>query len=65
MLIYFKYGVIPNKMHLDWINTDEKSDSYGQVKTFETTRTVTDILKMFNRAKKAWQTIIELSKNRK
>lgn len=61
MLTYFKYKKLPKEMHLDWINTDEESKGYGQIKTFETTRTVADILKMFSRAKKAWQVILELS----
>lgn len=67
MIFWQKYGIIPGN-RLTWIPTveDEKGNINvsGEIPiTFETERTLTDIAKMFTRAKKAWDGIQEFCKN--
>ena len=59
-VIWRKYKKLPSPIHLDWLCTDPDKN-YGMIKSFETTRTITDLIKFHVRIKKCWQGILEMS----
>lgn len=61
-LIWLKYKVMPKIAWLDWLCTDEQSDDYGKVKSFPTVRSMSDLIKMHGRIKRAWMGIRQMAK---
>jgi hypothetical protein len=61
ILVLSKYGKLPHKLYLDWVPTKRNEQGLleiiGYVKTFETNRTMSDILLFFAKLKKAWSEI--------
>lgn len=66
ILVFAKYRELPHKMYLDWARTikDEngKFKLTGEIKTFETKRTMQDILLFYTKMKRTWQEIQQMSK---
>jgi hypothetical protein len=64
LLIYKNFGKIPNEIKLHWVPSEYDENGKlklaGEVRTFETHRTMKDLLDMSVRIKKAWKGIIEL-----
>ncbi len=64
--IWKKFKRLPRKIYLDWVETDELDNgaiiATGRVKTFETVRTLEDIVRFRLRIKNAWRGIRELSR---
>jgi len=65
MLVWLKYGKLPSKIKLHWAQTEVDDDGElritGSIKTFETKRTLSDILLLGGRIKKAWEEILNLT----
>lgn len=62
--VFLNYKQFPEKINLHWLATvEEEGNIYltGDIKTFNTTRNITDIFKLQNRIGKAWQGIIKMS----
>jgi len=60
ILLWKKYGWIPKKAFIHWIETTEEDGELrftGKIKNFETHRTMRDMLLFFNRIKRSWQGI--------
>lgn len=61
-----KYGRLPKRIRLHWIETkrDEEREIVptGRIETFETTRSTIDFLKLHARIEKAWNLILQMSK---
>ena len=61
ILLWKKYGWIPKKSFIHWIETTEDDDGKlrftGFIRTFKTHRTMRDILLLFRRIKRAWEGI--------
>ena len=67
MLVIGKYEKLPDKIFLDWAPTERdpitgKLKLTGEVKTFETKRTMADILLFYAKVKRVWEEIQEMSK---
>lgn len=66
LLVWLKYGKLPNKIYLHWARTDEDMVGNlkltGEIKTFEAKRTLRDIIMFAPRLKLAWASICELDK---
>ena len=67
ILVFAKYGKLPDKIYLDWAPTERNINTgklklTGEVKTFETKRTMQDILLFYSKIKKVWEEIQETSK---
>lgn len=64
--VWLKFGVLPKKIFLHWAETKEDKNGKlrltGKTKTFETTRTLVDIVRFRIRIKNAWEGIQALSK---
>jgi len=64
MLVWLKYKRMPSEICLHWakteINEDGKLVINGDIKTFKTIRTVSDIILMRGRIKKCWDGIQEM-----
>ena len=64
ILVKAKYGKMPKKIFLDWAETKRRDDGKleftGKIKTFETKRTMEDILIFYQRMKKDWEGIQKL-----
>jgi hypothetical protein len=63
MLVYLNYGRLPNKIFLYWIPSKLEIGEFvltSDIKTFETKRTMEDLLDIGVRIKKAWKRIQEL-----
>ena len=65
MLVLGKYGELPHKMFLDWAPTERndkgKLELTGEVKIFETKRTMQDVLLLYAKVKRVWEEIQEMS----
>ena len=63
-LIWLKYGRLPSKILLHWaktiINEDGELKINGEITTFETTRTLSDIILMRGRINSAWEGIKQM-----
>jgi len=65
-LVWLKYGRLPSKIFLHWAKTE--IDEFGilringEIRTFETTRTLSDIILLRGRIVKCWTGIKEMSK---
>ena len=60
ILLWKKYGWIPKRAFIHWIETTEDKGRLrftGKIKTFKTDRTMGDMLLFFNRIKRSWQGI--------
>lgn len=61
MLVYKKYGKLPSKIMLHWIPTEingsGKLGATGEIKQFETIRTMAQVFKIAADAKRAWDEI--------
>jgi len=60
ILLWKKYGWIAKKSFIHWIETAEENGEMrftGKIRTFETHRTMRDILLLFRRIKRSWQGI--------
>jgi len=58
MLVYLDKGKLPTEAHLDWAQTRVNEDTgevelTGENTTYDATRTLEDVLRMINRARKA------------
>ena len=66
ILVLAKYGELPYKIYIDWARTEK--DKYGKfrltgdIKTFETKRTMQDVLLFYAKMKRTWQEIQQMSK---
>lgn len=62
ILLWKKYGWIPKRAFVHWVETveDDELRFTGRIETFETHRTMQDMLLFFGRIKKSWQGIGEL-----
>lgn len=65
VLVFQKYGELPKRIFLDWVETieDDELRFTGKVETFETKRDMADIISFYQRIKKAWAGIQEATKN--
>ena len=61
LLVYLRFKKMPSSIRLHWLNTDEESENYGMVKSFETKRSLAELIKMHTRINNAWAAIIKLS----
>lgn len=67
MLVWLKYKKFPSEIRLHWAKTE--IDEYGElritgdIKTFKTIRTLSDIILLRGRIKSAWEGIIQMGKN--
>lgn len=66
LLVWLKYGKLPNKIFLHWARTDEDMEGNlkltGDIRTFETKRSLKDLILFSKRIKTAWAEICELGK---
>lgn len=66
LLVWLKYGKLPNKIQLHWARTDEDMEGKlhltGEIKTFNTTRSLKDLILFSKRIKTAWKGICEIGK---
>lgn len=66
ILVLAKYGELPNKIYLDWAPTKRNNNGEleltGEVKTFETQRTMQDIILFYAKIKRTWQEIQQMCK---
>lgn len=64
LLVWLKYKKIPNSMYLHWASTVEDEEGNlrltGIVRTFKTKRSLSDIILLSKRIKKAWKAIAEM-----
>ena len=64
MLVWLKTKKLPSKIRLHWAKTKLDSDGdlqiVGDIKTFYTTRSISDIILMYGRVKKCWSEIIKM-----
>ena len=69
LLVWLKYKKLPNKIFLHWARTIENSHGElgltGDFQTFETKRTLKDIIMLSRRIKRAWNCISNLKKLKK
>jgi len=58
LILWKKYGWIASRALIHWIQTTEDDSgnicSTGKIQTFETIRTMKDLMLLFNRVKNAW-----------
>jgi len=63
-LVWLKYHRLPQEIRLHWAKTEYNQDGdlqiNGQIKTFITHRTLSDIILLRGRIKKAWENIIKM-----
>ena len=66
LLVWLKYKKLPNKILLHWARTDEDMEGNlvltGEIKTFQTQRSLKDLILFSKRIKTAWGGICELGK---
>jgi hypothetical protein len=66
MMVLAKYGKLPDKIYLDWAKTRRNEDGEleltGEIKTFETKRTMNDILIFYAKIKRTWEGIQNMTK---
>lgn len=66
LLVWLKYKKLPEKIYLHWARTDEDMEGNlvltGEIKTFQTERSLKDIIIFSKRIKSAWAGICELGK---
>lgn len=66
LLIWLKYGKLPDEIFLHWAKTEIDEDGElkitGDIKTFETIRTFSDIILLRGRVKSAWEGINQMCK---
>lgn len=68
LLIWLKYKKLPNEILLHWVKTENKDGELkltGDIKTFRTKRSLSEILRFSARIKKCWAGINELCRQEK
>ena len=62
LFIWLTYKKLPEKIYLYWIKTDDNGLT-GEIKVFETQRSMKDFIKLYPKLKKAWIGIEEIINN--
>ena len=66
LLVWLKYGKLPSEIRLHWAKTEIDEDGKlrinGEIKTFKTIRTLSDIILLRGRLKSCWEGIQEMCK---